>query len=141
MSMFLMKFNLSFFFFFWLFCMFMTYTTAHGSTRSLTYWARPEIEITSSWILVGFVCTVPQWELWNLMYCDIFSGEVKTCVHWLHKQMFIAVLFMLDTDSNNPNVQNHVSGKHPGTCIQWNIMYQLTRKNFRCSHSIRNSQP
>lgn len=44
--------------------------------------------------------------------------------------MFIAVLFMLDTDSNNPNVQNHVSGKHPGTCIQWNIMYQLTRKTL-----------
>ena len=32
-----------------------TYTTAHGSTGSLTHWLRPGINPTSSWILVGFV--------------------------------------------------------------------------------------
>ena len=32
-----------------------TYTTAHGTTGSLTHWARPEIEPVSSWILVKFV--------------------------------------------------------------------------------------
>ena len=31
-----------------------TYTTAHGNARSLTHWARPGIEPTSSWLLVGF---------------------------------------------------------------------------------------
>ena len=31
------------------------YTTAHGNARSLTHWARPGIELTFSWILVGFV--------------------------------------------------------------------------------------
>ena len=37
----------------------VTYTRAHGSTRSLTHWARPGIEPESSWILVRFVSTEP----------------------------------------------------------------------------------
>ena len=40
-----------------------TYTTAHSNARSLTHWARAGIELTSSWVLVGFISTVPQWEL------------------------------------------------------------------------------
>ena len=40
-----------------------TYTTAHGNTRSLTHWARPGIEPTTSWFLVGFVYDALQWEL------------------------------------------------------------------------------
>ena len=41
----------------------VTYTTVHGNTRSLTHWLRPGIEPTTSWFLVGLVCTVPlqQW--------------------------------------------------------------------------------
>ena len=31
-----------------------SYTTAYGSTGSLTHWPRPGIEPTSSWLLVGF---------------------------------------------------------------------------------------
>ena len=41
----------------------LAYTTAHGNTGSLTHRARPEIEPSSSWILVGFVTTEPQQEL------------------------------------------------------------------------------
>ena len=41
----------------------VTYITAHGNTRSLTYQARPGIKPESSWILVGIVTTEPQWEL------------------------------------------------------------------------------
>ena len=33
----------------------VTYTTAHGNTRSLTHWARPGIEPATSWFLVRFV--------------------------------------------------------------------------------------
>ena len=33
------------------------------NARSLTQWTRPVIEPESSWILVGFVTTEPQWEL------------------------------------------------------------------------------
>ena len=32
-----------------------TYTTAHSNTGSLTHWARPGIDPTTSWFLVGFV--------------------------------------------------------------------------------------
>ena len=35
----------------------------HGNARSLTHCTRPEIEPTSSWILVRFVSTAPQQEL------------------------------------------------------------------------------
>ena len=38
----------------------VTYTIAHGNARSLTYWARPGIEPTASWILVMF-----------LIYCSV----------------------------------------------------------------------
>ena len=38
------------------------YTTAHGKARSLTYWVGPGIQPASSWILVGFVTTEPQWK-------------------------------------------------------------------------------
>ena len=40
-----------------------TYTGAHGNARCLTHWTGPGIKPTSSWILVGFVTTKPQWEL------------------------------------------------------------------------------
>ena len=39
-----------------------TYTTAHSNTRSLSHWARPGIEPTPLWFLVGFVSPVPRWE-------------------------------------------------------------------------------
>ena len=41
----------------------VTYTAAHGHSRSLTHWARPGMEPTSSWILVRFITAEPQWEL------------------------------------------------------------------------------
>ena len=44
---------------------YLTYTTAHGNARSLTHWAGPGIKPPASWILVGFVSTVPQGELPN----------------------------------------------------------------------------
>ena len=41
----------------------VTYTTAHSNAGCLTHWGRPGIEPPSSWMLAGFVSTVPQWEL------------------------------------------------------------------------------
>ena len=35
----------------------------HSNAESLTHWARPGIEPTTSWFLVGFVSTAPRWEL------------------------------------------------------------------------------
>ena len=39
------------------------YTTAHGNTRSLTHWAGPGIEPTSSWLRIRVFTSEPQWEL------------------------------------------------------------------------------
>ena len=37
--------------------------TTHSNTRSLTHWARPGVEPTSSWKLVVFITAEPRWEL------------------------------------------------------------------------------
>ena len=44
-----------------------------SNTRSLTHWARPGIESTSSWILVGFITAEPQRELLNCSISGIRS--------------------------------------------------------------------
>ena len=44
-----------------------TYTTAHSNTGSLTHWARPGIEPTTSWLLARFVSAVPQGELLHIL--------------------------------------------------------------------------
>ena len=36
--------------------------TAHGNAGSLTHWARPEIQPSTSWFLVGFISAEPQQE-------------------------------------------------------------------------------
>ena len=46
-----------------------TYTTAHSSAGSLTHWARPGIEPTTSWFLVRFVSAAPRQELLNHYLC------------------------------------------------------------------------
>ena len=46
----------------------LTYTTAHGNTGSLTYWARGGIEPTCSWVLVRFVSIAPQGELFRSLF-------------------------------------------------------------------------
>ena len=50
-------------------CCFCDLPTAHGNAGSLTHWARPGIEPTTSWFLVGFVSAVPQREL-RISYCS-----------------------------------------------------------------------
>ena len=68
-----------------------TYTAAQGNARSLTHWASPGIEPTSSQILVGFVTAEPQWKVltwiisWptsnlprSLFQGHLFSGGLPT---------------------------------------------------------------
>ena len=45
-----------------------TYTAVHSNAGSLTHWAKPGIEPASSWTLVRFLTTDPQWEL-PLIFC------------------------------------------------------------------------
>ena len=49
-----------------------TYTKAHGNAGSLTHWAGPEIEPTSSWILVGFIIAEPQQEPQGIIFIFYF---------------------------------------------------------------------
>ena len=68
---------------------------SYSNTGSFTHWARPGIEPSSSWILVRFVSTAPQWEFLNytlLTGCDLEpSGAqtdlcgVKNLILFMHK--------------------------------------------------------
>ena len=51
---------------------------SYGNTESLTPRARPGIEPASSWILVGFVSAVPQWELLAFLICT-YKTESLPC--------------------------------------------------------------
>ena len=56
------------------------HTTAHGNTGSLNYQARPGIEPTLSWILVGFITVEPWWEL---QIFKIITEEFPLCLSGL----------------------------------------------------------
>jgi len=60
-----------------------TYTTAHRNTGSLTHWARPGIELASSWMLVRFVSSEPQQELLSCI------SDNKHQLWWRKQQKFI----------------------------------------------------
>ena len=71
----------------------LTYTTAHGRARSLTHGSGPGIKPTSSWVLIRFVPTAPQWELPNqtcfspfhldkpTLYISLFTDEDRLLPH------------------------------------------------------------
>ena len=78
------------------------YTRVHGNARSLTHWARPGTEPTSSWMLVRFVSTEPQQELPNSSFliwhrkeprktpdlCTMGSrmcSSISSLASWLHR--------------------------------------------------------
>ena len=76
----------------------VNYTIAHGNTGSLTFWARPGIKPTSSWILVRFVnCwalkgTHSSYNFKNKHACDVTpcdtqsSTGLKNCkLTWLQE--------------------------------------------------------
>ena len=62
----------------------VTNTIAQGNARSLTHWARPGIEPTSSRILVRFLPTEPQWELLSPVFLGLkhTHGPCWDGVHW-----------------------------------------------------------
>ena len=63
-----------------------TYTTAHSNTGFLTHRSRPGIKLASSWLLVGFITTEPQWDRFLLLllfflssfYCRMDVPRVKS---------------------------------------------------------------
>ena len=75
---------------------FVTYTTAHGNTGSLTQWARPGITPASLRILVRFVTIEPQWELlYSHMYELIIFHLTFYHEHYFYKTYFKNIIFKL----------------------------------------------
>ena len=61
-----------------------TYTTAHGNAKSLTHWAGPGIEPTTSQSLVEFIPTEPQWELPLCQcFCVVLSNTRNKTTGWV----------------------------------------------------------
>ena len=60
----------------------------HSNAGFLTHWVRSGIELASSWILVGFVSSAPQWELLNREFCTTCCICMKHSFPNLHKSSF-----------------------------------------------------
>ena len=54
---------------------------SHSNAGSLTHWPRLGIVPSSSWILVGFVSTEPQWELCYLSFFVFLSMIICRSIH------------------------------------------------------------
>ena len=70
------------------------YATAHGNAGSLTHWARPGIELTPSWILVGFE---PWWELQYVVNLDLHSqirGGKEFYINFFHIWMLFSLFYI-----------------------------------------------
>ena len=60
---------------------------SHSNARSLTHGARPGIESATSWILVGFIITEPQWELPAFFSFDLIP--VSNILPALTQKLFV----------------------------------------------------
>ena len=115
---------------------FVTYTTAHSNSRSLTHWERPGIERTSSWILVRFITPEPQWNFWVcLLWIRLSEGssvEIMRpflhlqvgihCIEWLQEVLEMTVLSLQDRlffflSFFSPNLPQIVLQLLPGTSV------------------------
>ena len=56
----------------------------HSNTRYLIHWARPGIEPTTPWLLVGFVSTEPQQELPrnSFVFLNWKKLDLQYCIHF-----------------------------------------------------------
>ena len=74
--------------------MLVIYTTAHGNSRSLTPWVRARIEPASSWMLVRFVITDPQWELLGSLFFLVILVKGLSILFTLSKnQLLVLMIF------------------------------------------------
>ena len=76
-------------------------TSAHSNARSLTHWAGPGTEPTSSRIPVRFITTEPRWELWwscgfriSFGWCGIshWFGYIASCL-WAWNEPNLIVVY------------------------------------------------
>ena len=82
----------------------VTYTPAHGNARSLTHWVRPGTEPASSSMLVRFISTEPQRELFNFIILKFSPKKhpmvldkflcMCVCVSRYHSLLLVSILYL-----------------------------------------------
>ena len=83
----------------------MTYTTAHGNTRSLTHWVRSGMEPVSSWMLIIFVSTESWWDFFFFGTSHSVCGSgVQALLHWVLCQAAITVSAWLHSFLDLPSM-------------------------------------
>ena len=59
---------------------------SHSNAGSLTHWAGPGIEPETSWILVGFISTVPLWNSWISVFLRRDAWQLDLSATWEHSE-------------------------------------------------------
>ena len=91
-----------------------TYTAAHSDTGSLTHCARPGIEPTTSWFLVGFISTVPRWELLTVIVLKFYLNHIHSFFKAPFQSTFLSIPLTLHPSANthtNPIIFFCCAGK------------------------------
>ena len=70
----------------------VTHTRAHGNTRSLTHWARPGIEPSTSWFLVGFIS---HWAMTEFQFLVLFHVAKEHSLHDFSSFKYVEVSFVV----------------------------------------------
>ena len=104
----------------------VTYTTPHGNTRSLTHWVRPEIEPTSSWILVRFVTTGPQWKLGH----GILVHDRRNRLQEKAGSLILIIYLALNPNMQNSEQANPQYGEKQDGVVSWK---KNNIKSLNCS--------
>ena len=84
----------------------MTYTTAHGNTRSFNPLGLI-LQPTSSWILVGFVIAEPKWEL---LFAFDLKLEILSLLIGLGKDVFVREPVKIHSKENWSEFLSWLSG-------------------------------
>ena len=108
-----------------------TYTTAHGNTRSLTHWLRPGIESASSWLLLRFISTVPQWKFHGEGFIEHPVCIMHfPCIIWLRHQCPAP---SMPTEGVELSPQSHKQGKNRAR--NWTQIHRTFQNPYSKVHS------
>ena len=110
-----------------------TYTTAHGNAGSLTHWARPGIEPSSSWILVRFPSTEPQRELQVWRFNNTFLQTFLDL--WVEKGIKAEIRKYFWTCNNNKNNRYQNSWMQLSSSLREIITLNFYLKKFFYDHT------